>query len=142
MWTLYLYLVKNEQMGFLHISVCFREYSNWQPPLGFVPPLMLTAVPLYSLQTQYFQCRAVDKDALLLHLLTHVIKKEELTVIFLATKHHVEYVNMVSLPAIPYLPPSLPPLSLSHSPSLPPSLPPSPSLCLSLSLSCCTLVMS
>ena len=34
--------------------------------------------------------------AILLHLLKNVIKEGEQTVVFAATKHHVEYINMVS----------------------------------------------
>lgn len=54
---------------------------------------------LFSLslfQLSFFQCRADDKIAVLLYLLKHVIKDEEQTVVFAATKHHVEYLSMVS----------------------------------------------
>ena len=47
-------------------------------------------------QLSFFQCRADDKIAVLLHLLKNVIKDGEQTVVFAATKHHVEYLNMVS----------------------------------------------
>ncbi|ELU05832.1 hypothetical protein CAPTEDRAFT_148777 [Capitella teleta] len=47
------------------------------------------------LQLQFLQCRSDDKVALLLHLLRNVIKPSEQTVVFLATKHHVEYLNMI-----------------------------------------------
>jgi len=37
-----------------------------------------------------------DKLAVLLHLLKHIIPAGEQTVVFAATKHHVEYLNMVN----------------------------------------------
>ena len=43
----------------------------------------------------FFHLRLDDKPALLLHLLRHVVKPQEQTVVFVATKHHVEYVNQV-----------------------------------------------
>ncbi|XP_054724746.1 ATP-dependent RNA helicase DDX54-like [Uloborus diversus] len=47
-----------------------------------------------NLKSSYFLCRNDDKPAVLLHLLKNVIKlPEELTVVFLATKHHVEYMK-------------------------------------------------
>ena len=46
-------------------------------------------------QLSFFQCRADDKGAILLHLLKNVIKDTEQTVVFAATKHHVEYLSMV-----------------------------------------------
>ena len=46
-------------------------------------------------QTAYFRCRSEDKLAVLLYLMRAVIKPTEQTVIFAATKHHVEYLNMV-----------------------------------------------
>lgn len=47
-----------------------------------------------NLKTTYFKCKSEDKLALLLHLLQQVIKRKDQTVIFAATKHHVEYLNM------------------------------------------------
>ncbi|GFU19401.1 ATP-dependent RNA helicase DDX54 [Nephila pilipes] len=45
-----------------------------------------------KLKTSYLLCRSDDKTAILLHLLKNVIDLDkELTVVFLATKHHVEY---------------------------------------------------
>ena len=52
-------------------------------------------------QLSFFQCRADDKGAILLHLLKNVIKDTEQTVVFAATKHHVEYLSMVFIN--PYL---------------------------------------
>lgn len=48
-----------------------------------------------QLKLSFLQCRADDKLAVLLHLLKHVIPSKEQTVVFAATKHHVEYLNMV-----------------------------------------------
>lgn len=43
-----------------------------------------------------FVCgRSEDKSAALLCLLRHVIKPGSMTVVFTATKHHVEYLHMV-----------------------------------------------
>ncbi|XP_072309182.1 ATP-dependent RNA helicase DDX54 [Eucyclogobius newberryi] len=41
----------------------------------------------------FFHCRVDDKPALLLHLLRNVAKPQEQTVVFAATKHHVEYLR-------------------------------------------------
>ncbi|XP_022244975.1 ATP-dependent RNA helicase DDX54-like [Limulus polyphemus] len=48
-----------------------------------------------NLKTQFLSCRSDDKLAVLLYLLKYVVKPEELTVVFAATRHHVEYLNMV-----------------------------------------------
>ncbi|XP_067665938.1 ATP-dependent RNA helicase DDX54-like isoform X2 [Haliotis asinina] len=48
-----------------------------------------------NLKLSFLACRAVDKLPLLIYLLQSVIKAKEQTVIFAATKHHVEYLNMV-----------------------------------------------
>ncbi|CAL1261172.1 unnamed protein product [Larinioides sclopetarius] len=49
-----------------------------------------------NLKTSYFLCRTDDKTAVLLYLLKNVVDLEkELTVVFLATKHHVEYMKDV-----------------------------------------------
>ncbi|XP_055936152.1 ATP-dependent RNA helicase DDX54-like isoform X2 [Argiope bruennichi] len=49
-----------------------------------------------NLKTSYFLCRTDDKTAVLLYLLKNVVDLEkELTVVFLATKHHVEYMKEV-----------------------------------------------
>lgn len=44
-----------------------------------------------QLKTAYFYCRDVEKSSLLLYLLQNVIKPFEQTVVFAATKHHVDY---------------------------------------------------
>ncbi|EDQ91298.1 uncharacterized protein MONBRDRAFT_20053 [Monosiga brevicollis MX1] len=46
-----------------------------------------------QLQTQFFHCRREDKPALLLYALREIIPKGKLTVIFVATKHHVEFLR-------------------------------------------------
>ncbi|GBN01652.1 ATP-dependent RNA helicase DDX54, partial [Araneus ventricosus] len=49
-----------------------------------------------NLKTSYFLCRTDDKAAVLLYLLKNVVDLEkELTVVFLATKHHVDYMKDV-----------------------------------------------
>ncbi|GIY83020.1 ATP-dependent RNA helicase DDX54 [Caerostris extrusa] len=49
-----------------------------------------------KLKSSYLLCRSDDKTAVLLYLLKNVIDVEkELTVVFLATKHHVEYMKDV-----------------------------------------------
>ncbi|XP_078584586.1 ATP-dependent RNA helicase DDX54-like [Branchiostoma floridae x Branchiostoma japonicum] len=46
-----------------------------------------------QLKMSFLAMRDADKPAVLLHLLRTVVKPEEQTVVFLATKHHVEYVK-------------------------------------------------
>ncbi|KAJ8020992.1 ATP-dependent RNA helicase DDX54 [Holothuria leucospilota] len=48
-----------------------------------------------DLKMVHFFSRSSDKPAILLHLLKNVVKPEELTVVFLATKHHVDYINEI-----------------------------------------------
>lgn len=48
-------------------------------------------------QLSFFLSRVDDKSALLLHLLRNVVKPQEQTVVFVATKHHVEYIKEVRL---------------------------------------------
>ncbi|XP_052761501.1 ATP-dependent RNA helicase DDX54-like [Mya arenaria] len=48
-----------------------------------------------QLKLSFLQCRLDDKVAVLLYLLKHVISRGEQTVVFAATKHHVEYLNMI-----------------------------------------------
>ncbi|KAH9508307.1 ATP-dependent RNA helicase ddx54 [Bulinus truncatus] len=48
-----------------------------------------------NLKLAFFSCRDTDKCALLLYLLKHVIKPTEQTVVFAATKHHVEFLNLL-----------------------------------------------
>ncbi|XP_029941325.1 ATP-dependent RNA helicase DDX54 [Salarias fasciatus] len=46
-----------------------------------------------QIKLSFFYLRADDKPALLLHLLRNVVKPQEQTVVFAATKHHVEYLK-------------------------------------------------
>ncbi|XP_077517553.1 ATP-dependent RNA helicase DDX54 [Amblyomma americanum] len=46
-----------------------------------------------QLKTVYVLCRSNDKTSILLHLLKRVIKPDELTFIFVATRHHAEYLR-------------------------------------------------
>ncbi|XP_048045818.1 ATP-dependent RNA helicase DDX54 [Megalobrama amblycephala] len=46
-----------------------------------------------QLKLSFFHVRLDDKPALLLHLLRNVVKPQEQTVVFVATKHHVEYLK-------------------------------------------------
>lgn len=48
-----------------------------------------------QLKLAFISCRSEDKPAALLCLLRHVIKPKSLTVVFAATKHHVEYLHML-----------------------------------------------
>lgn len=48
-----------------------------------------------QLQMSFFHCREDDKPALLLHVLKNVIEDGTQSVIFAATKHHVEYLNLL-----------------------------------------------
>lgn len=57
-------------------------------------PYKILISPVFP-QLSFFHLRADDKQALLLHLLRNVVKPHEQTVIFVATKHHVEYLKEV-----------------------------------------------
>uniref|UniRef100_A0A3B5BBV9 ATP-dependent RNA helicase DDX54 n=1 Tax=Stegastes partitus TaxID=144197 RepID=A0A3B5BBV9_9TELE len=46
-----------------------------------------------QIKLSFFHLRMDDKPALLLHLLRNVVKPQEQTVVFAATKHHVEYLK-------------------------------------------------
>ncbi|XP_026687684.1 ATP-dependent RNA helicase DDX54-like, partial [Diaphorina citri] len=48
-----------------------------------------------TLQLGYFSCRPDEKEAALLCLLKHVIPENAMTVVFTATKYHVEYVHKI-----------------------------------------------
>ncbi|XP_048412630.2 ATP-dependent RNA helicase DDX54 [Stegostoma tigrinum] len=48
-----------------------------------------------QLQMAFFHVRSDDKAAVLLHLMRNIIKPQEQTVIFVATKHHVEYLKEI-----------------------------------------------
>ncbi|TNN81186.1 ATP-dependent RNA helicase DDX54 [Liparis tanakae] len=46
-----------------------------------------------QIKLSFFHLRMDDKQALLLHLLRNIVKPQEQTVVFVATKHHVEYIR-------------------------------------------------
>lgn len=48
-----------------------------------------------QLKQSFFRCREEDKPAILLYILKHVIDLDQQTVVFAATKHHVEYLHMI-----------------------------------------------
>lgn len=48
------------------------------------------------MQLAFFHVRGDDKPAVLLHLLRSVVKPQDQTVVFVATKHHTEYLKEVS----------------------------------------------
>ncbi|CAI9598574.1 unnamed protein product, partial [Staurois parvus] len=55
-----------------------------------------------QLKWHFFHVRAEDKPAVLLHLLRCIVKPQEQTVIFVATKHHAEYLKeMLDMQGIP-----------------------------------------
>ncbi|NXS56441.1 DDX54 helicase, partial [Brachypteracias leptosomus] len=49
-----------------------------------------------QLKLAFFQVRGDDKPAVLLHLLRSVVKPQDQTVVFVATKHHTEYLKEAS----------------------------------------------
>jgi ATP-dependent RNA helicase DDX54/DBP10 len=50
-----------------------------------------------DLQMYFFSCKTSEKDGALIYLLTNTIGREEQTVVFVATKHHVEYIHNLLL---------------------------------------------
>lgn len=54
-------------------------------------------------QLSFFHVRVDDKQALLLYMLRNVVKIHEQTVVFVATKHHVEYLKEVRYKQQSYL---------------------------------------
>lgn len=66
---------------------------------GLTDPLLLrldvdTKIPS-DLEMMFFSIQSGMKDAALLYTLKYLIPKNEMTIIFVATKHHVEYVNQM-----------------------------------------------
>lgn len=51
-----------------------------------------------SPQTAFFVAREDTKAAVLLHLLRTVVRPQDQTVVFVATKHHAEYLSEVRGP--------------------------------------------
>ncbi|XP_040207856.1 ATP-dependent RNA helicase DDX54 [Rana temporaria] len=55
-----------------------------------------------QLKLAFFHVRAEDKPAVLLHLLRCIVKPQEQTVVFVATKHHAEYLKeMLDMQGVP-----------------------------------------
>lgn len=48
-----------------------------------------------NLQMAFVQCRNEDKIAVLLYFLRNIVKPAEQTLVFVATKHHVEYLSLI-----------------------------------------------
>lgn len=48
-----------------------------------------------TLELSFYHCRPEEREAALLCLLKHVLDSKGLTVVFAATKHHVEFLHMV-----------------------------------------------
>jgi superfamily II DNA/RNA helicase len=82
------------------------------PPLSLSPPSLPLSLGLKDpvlvrldvdsklsdqLKLCFLSTRQDDKPALLLYLLQHILPVDEQTVIFAATKHHVEYLREVKL---------------------------------------------
>ena len=70
------------------------------PPSGLKDPVLVRLDVDSKLSDQLKLCflstRQDNKPALLLYLLQHILPPDEQTVIFAATKHHVEYLREVS----------------------------------------------
>ena len=49
-----------------------------------------------QLRLAYLRCREEERRLVLLHLLQNVVPAGQQTVVFAATKHHVEYIRLVS----------------------------------------------
>ncbi len=76
----------------LHVSI---RYSKIKTEKKTIPDLNDRGHLSFDFQLTFLSCRLEDKMAVLLHLLRSVIKPAEQTVIFAATKHHVEYIYMI-----------------------------------------------
>ncbi|XKL62330.1 hypothetical protein PGB90_002163 [Kerria lacca] len=50
-----------------------------------------------TLELNFFYCRPEEREATLLCLLKHLVKKDSMTIVFAATKHHVEYLHAILL---------------------------------------------
>ncbi|KAF7238441.1 ATP-dependent RNA helicase DDX54 [Varanus komodoensis] len=74
------------------ISWLFRPGRLEQLPASPSQLRSPTHVPSLP-QLSFFHVRADDKPALLLHLLRTVVKPQEQTIVFVATKHHTEYLK-------------------------------------------------
>lgn len=56
-----------------------------------------------NLKLAFFKCNSEDRLPLLFHLLQNVINSREQSVIFVATSHHVEYLQSVSFLAFSFI---------------------------------------
>lgn len=59
-------------------------------------PCSRSLIPPLPSQLAFFHVRADDKPAILLHLLRNVMRPQDQTVVFVATKHHTEYLKEAS----------------------------------------------
>eukprot|EP00959_Pyramimonas_sp_CCMP1952_P264333 5527867-Pyramimonas_sp.AAC.1 len=57
------------------------------------PPLDAETKISPDLAVRFFVCRAEEKIAALMYLVRELINKEEQTIVFASTKHHVEYLG-------------------------------------------------
>lgn len=53
-----------------------------------------------TLELGFFHCRAEEKEAALLCLLKHVVEPDRMTIVFAATKHHVEFLHLVRIASV------------------------------------------
>lgn len=49
-----------------------------------------------TLELSFYHCRPEEREAALLCILKHIISPDGMTVVFAATKHHVEFLHTVS----------------------------------------------
>lgn len=49
-----------------------------------------------TLELSFYHCRPEEREAALLCLVKHVLNPDGMTVVFAATKHHVEFLHMVN----------------------------------------------
>uniref|UniRef100_A0AAZ1XU56 RNA helicase n=1 Tax=Oreochromis aureus TaxID=47969 RepID=A0AAZ1XU56_OREAU len=96
-YSLYLYIYmcmydKHEHPVELYSHWCIQTFFP-----GLTEPVLIRLDVDSKLSDQtklsFFHLRVDDKPALLLHLLRNVVKPQEQTVVFAATKHHVEYLK-------------------------------------------------
>ncbi|NWW89669.1 DDX54 helicase, partial [Rhynochetos jubatus] len=78
-----------------------RPTSRVSPrPAGLTEPMLIRLDVESKLSEQlklaFFHVRGDDKPAVLLHLLRSVVKPQDQTVVFVATKHHTEYLKEAS----------------------------------------------
>lgn len=82
----------NRQIKFIQIDAVYLCFKSWNTQLSrvFFPP------PCSVLQLVHISCLPEQKESVLLHLLKRIINVKQQVVIFFATKHHVEFFQMVS----------------------------------------------